>query len=79
MANHQTTKQDVADLLENFQGYVNPDGVSDPWFTLTEINQQFAWDDIPDDTLKEWLGDLFMDGHIEVELQQDGEAYRWLS
>ena len=76
---HKTTKQDVADLLENFADYVNPETRQpDPWFTLSDINQQFAWDDIPDETLKEWLGDLFMEGHIEVELQQDGEAYRWL-
>lgn len=75
---HQTTKEDVAALLENFADYVNPDGASDPWFTLGEINQQFAWEDIPDDTLKEWLGDLFMEGHIQVELQGDSEVYRWL-
>ena len=40
----ETTKQDVEVLLENFDDYVNPAGDEDPWFTLDEINQQFAWD-----------------------------------
>jgi predicted transcriptional regulator len=72
---HQTTKQDVADLLENFKDYVNPDGVRDPWFTLAEINQQFAWEDIPEDTLRQWLEELTVEG--KVVMGEPGVEWRW--
>lgn len=74
-----TTKADVADLLQNFSDYVNPEGDLDPWFTLKEINQQFAWEDIPDDTLTEWLDEMIQDELVTTE-DQDGEAvYKWLA
>lgn len=75
----ETTKAHIEALLENFSDYVNPDGVEDPWFTVAEINQQFAWDDIPEDTLTDWLDELIFEGSVTTE-DQDGEAvYRWAS
>ena len=72
---NQTTRQDVADLLENFKDYVNPEGALDPWFTLKEINQQFAWDDIPDETLRQWLAELTAAG--KVHYGHVGKVWRW--
>ncbi len=74
-----TTEEDVAILLENFTNYHNTMGVEDPWFTLDEINQQFAWTDIPHDKLRDWLDKLIFEGRVDTT-DQDGEAvYRWLS
>ncbi len=73
----ETTAKDVAHLLETFADYVNPDGEDDPWFTLAEINQQFAWEDIPDDLLTEWLTELSFAGKVEVST--DGPEWRWAS
>ena len=42
--------KDLATLLQNFSSYVNPDGKLDPWFSLLEINQHFAEEDV--DALK---------------------------
>ena len=72
----ETTRQDVEVLLENFDEYVNPAGDEDPWFTLDEINQQFAWDDIPDSQLRVWLTELVAEGKAEVRA---GGEWRWLS
>ncbi len=74
----ETTKQDVEVLLENFDDYVNPAGEENPWFTLDEINQQFAWEDIPDATLVEWLTELVTENKVQVRELHGGE-YRWLS
>ena len=71
----KTTKQDVQVLLENFDDYVNPAGDENPWFTLDEINQQFAWDDIPDSVLEGWLSLMVDAGKVE---NQEGK-WRWLS
>ena len=76
---HQTTKEDVATLLENFSDYINPSGEEDPWFTLDEINRQFAWEDIPNDTLTGWLEEMIKDGQVATEDQDDEDVYRWLS
>lgn len=74
----QTTKQDVSDLIENFAGYVNPDGIHDPWFEITEINQQFAWDDVPLDTLEIWLGELVEEGKVLTRQNPDGrQEWAW--
>lgn len=74
----QTTKQDVSDLIENFAGYVNPDGIHDPWFEITEINQQFAWDDVPLDTLETWLGELVEEGKVLTQQNPDGrQEWAW--
>lgn len=72
----ETTKQDVEVLLENFNDYVNPAGDEDPWFTLDEINQQFAWEDIPDAQLRAWLTELIAEGKVEIGA---GGKWRWLS
>lgn len=74
-----TTKADVAILLETFADYVNPDGAHDPWFTLAEVNQQFAWDDIPDAELTEWLDALVTDGKAVSEIQDDERVWAWQS
>ncbi len=71
----ETTREDVAQLLENFVDYVNPDGDEDPWFTLVEINQQFAWEDIPEGTLADWIAELIRAGQVE----QRANEVRWLS
>ncbi len=71
-----TERGDVEVLLANFADYRNPDGEEDPWFTLDEINQQFAWEDIPDAQLKVWLSELMAEGKVEA---RDGEGWRWLS
>ncbi len=71
-----TTRRDVEVLLANFADYRNPEGEEDPWFTLDEINQQFAWEDIPDGHLKLWLSELIAEGKVEA---RDGEGWRWLS
>ena len=71
-----TERRDVEVLLANFADYVNPAGDEDPWFTLDEINQQFAWEDIPDAQLKVWLAELMAEGKVEA---RDGEGWRWLS
>lgn len=71
----ETTKQDVEVLLKNFDDYVNPEGVENPWFTLDEINQQFAWEDIPDSVLEGWLSLMVDAGKVE---NQEGK-WRWLS
>lgn len=77
----ETTRQDVEVLLENFDDYVDPAGDENPWFTLDEINQQFAWDDIPDAMLVEWLTELALAGKVQVEIlpDEDRRKYRWLS
>jgi len=69
-----TTKEDVSSLLENFSEYVNPDGREDAWFEVSEINQQFAWEDVPEETLTEWLEELVAENLVEAS----GEGYRWL-
>ncbi len=71
-----TERKDVEALLTNFADYRNPEGEEDPWFTLDEINQQFAWEDIPDTQLKVWLAELMAEGKVEA---RDGEGWRWLS
>ncbi len=71
-----TERKDVEVLLANFADYRNPAGDEDPWFTLDEINQQFAWEDIPDAQLKVWLAELMAEGKVEA---RDGEGWRWLS
>ncbi len=71
-----TERRDVEVLLTNFADYRNPEGEEDPWFTLDEINQQFAWEDIPDAQLKTWLAELMAEGKVEA---RDGEGWRWLS
>lgn len=77
---YETSKDDVAALLANFVDYVNPDGETDPWFTLDEINQQFAWDDISEEVLRTWLKELAADGHVESGLRTDGRwVWRWVS
>jgi hypothetical protein len=70
-----TERRDVEVLLANFADYRNPEGEEDPWFTLDEINQQFAWDDIPEATLVGWLSALVVANKVEV----DGGKWRWLS
>ena len=76
----ETTKEHVEILLENFSDYVNPDGIEDPWFTLAEINQQFAWEDIPEDTLEEWLAELSEEGKVGIQTNDQGELeWRWLA
>jgi hypothetical protein len=75
---NETTKEDVAVLLQNFEDYVNPDGDLDPWFTIEEINQQFAWDDVDDQTLDEWLTELEEEGLATSEIQQNVRVWRWL-
>ena len=73
------TKDEVADLLENFVDFVNPDGVHDPWFEVTEINQQFAWDDVPLATLEGWLSELVAAGKVFTRIGPGGEReWRWL-
>ena len=67
-------KSDVADLLENFADYKNLDRKWDPWFQVDEINQQFAWGDVPEETLVRWLGELEAEG--KVTHGEDG--WRWL-
>lgn len=75
----ETTKQEVVDLLENFKDYVNSDGVEDPWFTLDEINQQFAWDDIPHNVLRRWLKELVAEGNVESRrVKVFWREWRWL-
>ena len=71
----QVRKQDIADLLENFATYVNPSGDHDPWFTVDQINQQFAWNDVPEDRLLGWLDDLVHGG--VVELDPAPRRWRW--
>ena len=73
---HQTTPQDVAALLENFADYTNPAGDVDPWFTLGEINQQFAWDDISEPILREWLSKM---ANVVTTVQDGEDVWRWLS
>ena len=70
-----TTRKDVEVLLANFADYRNPDGDTDPWFTLDEINQQFAWEDIPDSVLEGWLSLMVEAGTVE---NLEGK-WRWLS
>ncbi len=71
----ETTHEDIAHLLENFADYVNPDGDEDPWFTLGQINQQFAWEDIPFRDLLAILDNLVIAGKVEAA----NGRYRWLS
>src|SRR5690606_36847068 len=76
-----TTKADVEHLLEYFASYINPNQEFDPWFTLAEINQQFAWEDIPEDTLVGWLNEMSQEGKVEVRPGKTREEteWRWLS
>lgn len=75
----ELTTQDIADLLENFSDYINPDGEHDPWFTIAEVNQQFAWDDVPRQELTEMLDALVARGWAVTE-EQDGErVWSWQS
>lgn len=80
---HQTTKEEVADLLENFVGYINPEGKLDPWFSLSEINRQFAWDDVYEPVLVGWLEELVGAGKVEASEEEaeegEGKVWRWLS
>ncbi len=75
MTTKETTIEDVATLLENFVDYVNPDGDEAPWFTIDEINQQFAWEDIPEATLSDWLSELLRAGNAVFY----GGRWRWAS
>ena len=75
----RTTKSDVATLLETFADYVNPAGEEDPWFTLAEINQQFAWDDIPTKELTSWLDEMVNSGLARTEKQDGERVWAWLS
>lgn len=78
MPDIQITKQDVSDLLENFADYVNPDGVHDPWFEVTEVNQQFAWEDIPEETIEQWLNDLVAEGKVFRRVNAEGhQEWAW--
>lgn len=74
-----TERQDIEVLLANFADYVNPAGDEDPWFTLDEINQQFAWEDIAASTLKEWLSDLAIAGKVALRDEREEREWRWLS
>ena len=71
-----TERGDVEVLLANFADYRNPEGQEDPWFTLDQINQQFAWEDIPDEQLRVWLTELVAEGKVEALI---GGKWRWLS
>ncbi len=73
-----TERKDVEALLANFADYVNPEGDEDPWFTLDEINQQFAWENIPESTLKEWLSDLVIAGKVALRDEGEEREWRWL-
>ena len=73
-----TRKFHVEVLLKNFANYVNPEGEHDPWFTLPEINQQFAWEDIPDSTLEEWLQEMIESGDVRTDVQDNEMVYAWL-
>ena len=75
------TKADVENLLENFASYINPNQEFDPWFTLAEINRQFAWEDIPEDTLVGWLNEMSQEGKVEIRPGKTREEteWRWLS
>ena len=75
----QTRSFDVEVLLQNFADYINPDGEQDPWFTLPEINQQFAWEDIPDSTLESWLQDMIARGDVRTDVQDNEVVYAWRS
>lgn len=75
----QTTKFDVEVLLKNFEDYVNPDGEHDPWFTLDEINQQFAWEDIPKLKLRKWLREMEKAGDVVSQREGLHKVYRWQS
>ena len=81
----ETTLDDVAVLLETFADYVNPNGDKDPWFTLVEINQQFAWEDIPEITLADWLSELVRAGKVAQRAgsrprgKTASSEWRWLS
>ncbi len=81
-----TTEEDIATLLENFFDYfspVGPGGEPDPWFSLAQINQQFAWTDIPEEKLTGWLDKLIAQGKVEASTEEaeegEGTVYRWLS
>lgn len=74
----ETTREDVATLLENFKEYVNPAGDEDPGFTLAEINQQFAWEDIPHVILREWLTDLSLAGLVQKFEGDEEPEWRWV-
>lgn len=67
----------MATLLENFATYVNPDRETDPWFLVSEINQQFAWGDIPEETLTKWLDEMVEEGKVTRVNMNDGPNYRW--
>jgi hypothetical protein len=68
-----TTKQAVASLLENFASYVNTETGRDPWFEVGEINQHFAWEDVLEETLRQWLDELVAEGKVEV----GPEGWQW--
>jgi hypothetical protein len=76
---HVTTQADVATLLENFRGYVNPLGQFDPWFTLPEVNRQFAWEDVPEEILTIWLDELVRVGVARTEIQDGERVWAWRS
>ena len=75
----RTTREDIATLLANFEHYVNPAGVHDPWFTLEEINQQFAWKDIGNRRLTRWLNQLVKQDKAATEIQDRERVWRWQS
>lgn len=81
-----TSEEDVATLLENFFDYYSPPGAGgepDPWFSLEEINQQFAWTNIPEDELTRWLDKLEAQGKVESSTEHaeegEGKVWRWLA
>lgn len=77
-----TTEEDIATLLANFFNYYNPAGQEDPWFSLAEINRQFAWADISDEELTGWLDKLVAEGKVEASTEHadegEGTVWRWL-
>ena len=77
----ETTREDVAHLLETFADYINPAGYNDPWFTLAEINQQFAWENVPETTLLVWLSELVDAGRVTRKGDRrhiKGPEWRWV-
>jgi len=72
----ELTKQHVADLLENFVDYVNPDGEHDPWFTIDEVVRQFPFE-VPLGQPLGWLEELEAEGSIERGADEIGPHWRW--
>lgn len=71
------TREEVADLLSQFSGYLNPMGELDPWFTVEEVKQQFIFD-LEDGDLLTWLDEWEDDGVVETEVQEGEQVWRWI-